>query len=65
MLVILYTTLLIFFFIHISDVLRILDFVFKVLAPILYGLVIAYLLNYPYKVFYDHHFNKMVTKHSW
>ena len=65
MLVILYTTLLIFFFIHISDVLRILDFVFKVLAPILYGLVIAYLLNYPYKVFYDHLFKKMGTKHSW
>ena len=65
MLVILFTTLLIFFFIHIADVLKILDYIFKVLAPILYGLVIAYLLNYPYKVFYNHAFKKMGTKHKW
>lgn len=65
MLVILFTTLLIFFFIHINDVLKILDYIFKVLAPILYGLVIAYLLNYPYKLFYNHAFKKMGTKHKW
>lgn len=65
MLVILYTTLLVFFFIHITDVLKILSYIFKVLAPILYGLVIAYLLNYPYKAFYNHVFKKMGTKHKW
>ncbi len=65
MLVILYTTILIFFFIHITDVLKVLDVVFKVLAPIFYGLLIAYLLNYPYKAFHDHAFKKMGTKHKW
>ena len=65
MLLILYTTLLIFFFIHISDVLSVLNVIFKVLAPVFYGLVIAYLLNYPYKAFYDHAFKKMGTKHKW
>ena len=65
MLVILYTTILIFFFIHITDVLKVLDVVFKVLAPIFYGLLIAYLLNYPYKAFHDHAFKKMGTKQKW
>ena len=65
MLVILYTTLLIFFFIHISDVIKVLDVIFKVLAPVFYGMVIAYLLNYPYKAFYEHVFKKMGTKHVW
>jgi len=62
---ILYTVGLIFFFIHIEFVLKILDTVFKVIAPILYGLVIAYLLNYPYKLFYEHVFKKMGTKQQW
>ena len=65
MLVILYTTLLIFFFINISAVFDILDSVFKVLAPILYGLVIAYLLNYPYKLFCNHVFKNMGSKRRW
>lgn len=65
MLVILYTTLLIFFFIHITDVFNILKSVFRVLSPVFYGLVIAYLLNYPYKAFHDHVFKKMGTKHPW
>lgn len=65
MIVILYTTLLIFFFIHISDLLKVLDVVFKVLAPVFYGMVIAYLLNYPYKAFNEHVFKKMGTKHIW
>lgn len=65
MLVILFTIGLIFFFIHISDVIKVLDFIFKVLAPIMYGLLLAYLLNYPYKLFKDHAFKKMGTKHKW
>lgn len=65
MLVILYTTILIFFFIHLSDVFKILKAIFTVIAPILYGLVIAYLLNFPYKAFYNHVFKKMGTKHAW
>ena len=65
MLVILYTTVLIFFFVNIKSVFGVLKSVFAVIAPILYGLVIAYLLNYPYKAFYDHAFKKMGTKHNW
>lgn len=65
MLVILYATVLIFFFIHIKDVAGVLKTIFTVLTPILYGLVIAYLLNYPYKLFHDHAFRKMGTKHLW
>ncbi len=65
MIIILYTTILIFFFIHLSDVFAVLAIIFTVLAPIFYGLVIAYLLNYPYKVFYHHAFKKMGEKHTW
>ena len=65
MLLVLYTIAIIFFFINIEYIWRILGTVFSVLAPILYGLVIAYLLNYPYKVFHDHAFKKMGTKHLW
>lgn len=64
-LVITFTTTLIFFFIHIADVFKVLRFVFAVIAPILYGLVIAYLLNYPYKLFHDHAFKKMGIKHKF
>jgi len=65
MLVILYTTLLIFFFINIKSVVNVLKVIFSVLAPIMYGLVIAYLLNYPYKAFNDHVFKKMGEKRAW
>lgn len=65
MLLILYTTALVFFFIHLSDVWQVISFILSVIAPVLYGLVIAYLLNYPYKLFYDHAFKKMGTKHRW
>ena len=65
MLVILYTTVLIFFFVNIKSVYEVLKTVFAVLAPIMYGLVIAYLLNYPYKAFNDHLFKKMGTKRPW
>lgn len=57
--------MLIFFFIYLDTVLAVLKTVFAVLAPILFGLVIAYLLNYPYKLFNDHAFKKMGTKHKW
>ena len=65
MLIILYTTILIFFFIHMKDVISVLGTVFRVIAPVLYGLVIAYLMNSPYKLFRDHAFKKMGTKHTW
>ena len=65
MLVILYTTVLIFFFVNIKSVYEVLKTVFAVLAPIMYGLVIAYLLNYPYKAFNDHLYKKMGTKRPW
>ena len=65
MIVILYATLLIFFFIHINDVFSVLKTIFTVLSPVMYGLVIAYLLNYPYKAFHDFVFKKMGTKHQW
>ena len=65
MIIIAFTVVLIFFFIHISDIWTIVKSVFKVLAPILYGLVIAYVLNYPFKAFYNHAFKKMGTKHKW
>lgn len=65
MLIILYTTILIFFFIHMKDVFSVLRTVFGVIAPVLYGLVIAYLMNSPYKLFHDHAFKKMGTKHKW
>jgi len=65
MLVILYTTILIFFFIHLSDVFNVLKAIFTVIAPILYGLVIAYLLNFPYKAFHNHVFKKMGAKRAW
>ncbi len=65
MLVILFTIILIFFFIHLEDVVKVLDFIFSVLAPILYGMVIAYLLNYPYKLLYERAFKNMGTKNAW
>lgn len=65
MLIILYTTILIFFFIHMKDVISALGTVFRVIAPVLYGLVIAYLMNSPYKLFRDHAFKKMGAKHKW
>lgn len=65
MILILYTTVLIFFFIHLADVFKVLGVIFSVLAPVLYGLVIAYLLNYPFKVFHDHAFKNMGKKHKW
>lgn len=65
MLVILFTIVLIFFFINISSVVKVLDTVFKVLAPIMYGLVIAYLLNFPFKFIKDRIFKNMGKKHEW
>ena len=65
MLIILFTIALIFFFIHLSDVWKYLKIIFSVIAPIIYGLFIAYVLNYPFKAFHDHAFKNMGTKHKW
>ena len=65
MILITFTVGLIFFFIHLSDIWGILRTIFAVLAPIMYGLVFAYVLNYPYRFFRDRAFKKMGTKHKW
>lgn len=65
MLIILYTTVVIFFFIHLNDVLDFLEIILAVISPILYGVFIAYVLNYPYKLFYNHAFKNMGKKHKW
>ena len=62
---IIFTVAMIFFFIRIDDIWSILKVIWAVLTPIIYGLVIAYILNYPYKLFADHAFKKMGTKHKW
>ena len=56
---------LIFLFVYIKPIWGVLSMIFKVLTPIIYGLVIAYLLNYPYKLFHDTFFKKMGTKTKW
>ena len=56
---------LIFLFIYIKPIWSVVSKIFAVLSPVIYGLVIAYLLNYPYKLFHDHAFKKMGTKHKW
>ena len=62
MILITFSVALIFFFIHLGDIWKILDAIIKVLTPIFNGLVIAYVLNYPYKLFYNHAFKKMGKK---
>ena len=56
---------LIFFFVYIKPIWGVLSTIMAVLMPIIYGLVIAYLMNYPYRVFYDKAFKKMGTKTRW
>lgn len=65
MILITFTISLVFFFIHLTDIWNILSNILKVLAPILYGLVIAYVLNYPFRFFRDRAFKNMGTKHKW
>lgn len=65
MFLITFTICLIFFFIHISDFISIVDKVFGVFTPIIYGLIIAYVLNYPYRFFRDKAFRKIGTKRAW
>lgn len=65
MLIILYTTVIIFFFIHLSDVISIVKYIFNIISPIIYGVFIAYILNYPFKLFYNHAFKNMGKKHRW
>ncbi|MBQ3418040.1 MAG: AI-2E family transporter [Ruminococcus sp.] len=56
---------LIFFFVYINPIWNVLSKIFTVITPIIYGMVIAYLLNYPYKLFHDKAFKKMGTKRKW
>ena len=65
MILIAFTVGLIFFFIHLSDIGNIVTKILAVLSPIMYGLVIAYVLNYPYKVLHNHAFKNMGKKRAW
>ena len=65
MLIILYTIGIIFFFIHLSDVTKLIKSFITVINPIIYGIILAYLLNYPFKLFHNKVFYKMGTKHKW
>ena len=64
MILITFTIGLVFFFIHLSDIWGVIATILTVLAPILYGLVIAYVLNYPFRFFRDRVFAKMGSKHK-
>lgn len=65
LLIILFTVVLIFLFVNISTVFSVLGKILAVIMPVIYGLVIAYILNYPYKLFYDHALKKMGTKRKF
>lgn len=65
MLLITFTVCLVFFFVHLSDIGGIFTTILDVLAPLLYGLVFAYVLNYPYMFFRERVFRKMGTKRAW
>lgn len=65
MLIITFTIALVFFFVNLSYIWGIIDKILGVLAPILYGLIIAYVLNYPFRFFRDRAFSKMGTKRKW
>ena len=61
-LIILYTIALVFLFVHLADVWSILSSILKVLTPVIIGFVIAYILNFPYKLFYEKILGKMGEK---
>lgn len=65
MIMIAFAIALIFLFVYIKPIWNVVSTILKVLTPIIYGLVIAYLLNYPFKLFHDKAFKKMGTKHKW
>ncbi len=65
LLTILFTVVIIFVFIYISDIWQVLGSIGTVLLPVIYGIVIAYILNYPYKLFANHAFKNMGKKHKW
>ena len=62
LLVIFYTILLIFLFINISPILSFLGKVIAILAPLITGFILAYMMNVPYKLFYRHVFKKTGSK---
>lgn len=54
-----------FLLINIKTVGKVITAILTVLSPVFYGLIIAYMLNYPYKLFSEHIFKKMGTKHKF
>ena len=63
--IILFSVALIFFFINFKEIMKVLSFIFAVLTPVFFGLIIAYVLNSPYRLFYCHVFKKMGTKRKF
>lgn len=57
-----YTIVLAFIFINFKTVWSIISNVFRVITPFIYGFLIAYLLNFPYKLFNNKVFKNMGTK---
>jgi len=60
-----YTVFLVFLGINISVVIRMLSSFFKIIAPFIYGFLIAYLLNFPYTFFKDKLLMKMGSKRAF
>ncbi|MBQ0098154.1 MAG: AI-2E family transporter [Oscillospiraceae bacterium] len=61
-LLITFTVILIFLCINIAPVWGVVTKIFSVLSPVIYGLIIAYILNTPFCFFYDKCFKKMGMK---
>lgn len=64
LLVIVYTILLIFLFINIEPVWGGISKVIGILSPLIIGFILAYILNVPYKLLYDHALKNMGTKNK-
>lgn len=62
--VITFTIVFVFLFVNLDTVGSVLGSVVKVLLPVIYGIIIAYLINWPYKFFKDKCFYKIGLKHK-
>ena len=65
MILITFTVVLVFFFVKLSDIWSIINNILRVLSPILYGILFAYVLNYPFRFFRERAFRKVGTKRKW
>ena len=60
--VIAFTIIVVFLFVNLKSVGEVLGTILRVLMPIIYGIIIAYLINWPFKFFHDKCFFKIGTK---